>query len=106
MEADQSRMRWTYAEYARLPTSGSTRYEVIDGELAVTPPPTGWHQIVVGNLVLTLGTFIRDHALGQLFPGPIDVLFAEGDYFQPDAAFLRADRAHVLTERGFEAPRT
>lgn len=43
MEANRSRMRWTYAEFARLPSEGSTRYEVIDGELAVTPVPTSGH---------------------------------------------------------------
>jgi Uma2 family endonuclease len=95
-------MRWTYDEFVRLPTSGSTRYEVIDGELAVTPAPTSRHQIVVGNLVLALGAFAREHALGTLFPGPIDVLFGEGDYLEPDLAFMRADRAHLVSDRGIE----
>ena len=50
MEANRSdRLRWTYEEYARLPISGSTRYEVIDGEVAVTPSPSSTHQRVVGN---------------------------------------------------------
>src|SRR5690606_27348159 len=44
MEANRSRMRWTYEEFVRLPSEGSARYEVIDGELAVTPAPTSTHQ--------------------------------------------------------------
>lgn len=104
MEANRSRMRWTYAEFARLPSEGSTRYEVIDGELAVTPAPTSGHQIAVGNLVRLLGAFVHDHALGPLFPGPIDVLFGEGDYLEPDLAFVRADRAHLVSDRGIEGP--
>ena len=104
MEARKSRMRWTYAEYARLPTSGSTRYEVIDGELAVTPSPTSRHQMVVGNLVAILHTFVGEHALGRVLPGPIDVLFGEGDYLQPDLVFVRVDRAHLVSERGIEGP--
>ena len=35
MEASSSRPRWTYAEFARLPTSGSTRYEIIADELGI-----------------------------------------------------------------------
>lgn len=110
MEADQSRGhlpkvgRWTYAEYVRLPMSGTTRYEVIDGELAVTPSPTSWHQLVVANLMHVLDNFVREHRLGRLFPGPVDLLFGEGDYLQPDLAFVRADRADLVSERGIEGP--
>jgi len=104
MEANRSRTRWTYAEFARLPSEGSTRYEVIDGELAVTPAPTGAHQRVVARLVMILGTFARDHALGEVLPSPIDVLFGEGDYFEPDVIFVRAERAHLVGDRGVEAP--
>jgi hypothetical protein len=34
MEAKRTGKRWTYAEFARLPVSGGTRYEVIDDELS------------------------------------------------------------------------
>lgn len=54
--------------------------------------------------MLALGAFVRDHALGQLFPGPIDVLFGEGDYLEPDLAFVRGDRAHLVSDRGIEGP--
>jgi Uma2 family endonuclease len=104
MEANRSRARWTYAEFARLPSEGGTRYEVIDGALAVTPAPTSMHQKVVANLVLTVGAFVREHALGDAFPGPIDVLFGEGDYLEPDLVFVRADRRHLVSERGIEGP--
>ena len=104
MEAKRSRARWTYAEFARLPSEGSTRYEVIDGELAVTPAPTGAHQLVVSNLVRILGSFAHEHRLGMVLPSPIDVLLGEGDYFEPDVVFLRAERAHLLGDRGIEAP--
>jgi Uma2 family endonuclease len=102
MKAGKTRMRWTYAEYTRLPTSGSTRYEVIDGELAVTPSPTSGHQQVVINLASLLHNFVREHALGGILPGPIDVLFGEGDYLQPDLVFVRTDRVHLVSERGIE----
>ncbi|MEX2048502.1 MAG: Uma2 family endonuclease [Gemmatimonadota bacterium] len=104
MEANRSRRRWTYTEYARLPMSSTTRYEVIDDELALTPSPTTKHQIVVANLLLTLGTFVHEHALGLVLPGPVDVLFGEGDYVQPDLVFLQTDRLHLMRDRGIEGP--
>ena len=103
MEAG-SRPRWTYEEFARLPSEGSTRYEVIDGELAVTPAPTGAHQLVVAHLVRILGSFTHDRGLGVVVPSPIDVLFAEGDFFEPDVIFVQAGRAHLIGDRGIEAP--
>jgi Uma2 family endonuclease len=104
MEANRSRMRWTYAEFARLPSEGSTRYEVVDGELAVTPAPTSGHQLVTGRLDRALGNFVDAHALGLLFPGPIDVLLGDGDYLEPDLSFVRADHADLVSERGIEGP--
>lgn len=104
MEANRSRHRWTYAEFARLPSEGSTRYEVIDGELAVTPAPTGAHQIVVSHLMRLLAPFVHDHRLGIVLPSPVDVLFGEGDYFEPDLVFVRAEHENRIGDRGIEVP--
>ena len=104
MEAKSKRQGWTYAEFARLPTSGSTRWEVIDGELVVTPAPGMRHQRVVTDLVTLLNTFSRANDLGDVFTGPFDVLFAEGDYMEPDILFVARDHAHLLTDRGVEGP--
>jgi Uma2 family endonuclease len=93
--------RWTYDEFARLPNDGN-RYEIIGGELCVSPAPTLTHQKTVLNLSFVLEGFIRDHGLGELYPGPADVLFGEGDYLAPDLFFVRADRKQILKERGAE----
>jgi hypothetical protein len=58
MEAKSTRKRWTYAEFARLPESGGTRYEIIDDELVVTPSPGMRHQRVVKRLVVALDNFV------------------------------------------------
>ena len=104
MEAKSTRKRWTYAEFARLPSEGSTRYEVIDGEVVVTPGPSTRHQRVVGRLFFLLFGFAETNALGEVFPSPYDVLFAEGDYLEPDLVFVRSDRSHLLSDRGVEGP--
>jgi Uma2 family endonuclease len=104
MEARHTGKRWTYAEFARLPTSGSTRYEVIDDELVVTPSPTRHHQRIVTKLSSLLHVFSESRDLGEVFSGPFDVLFAEGDYVEPDILFVRADRHHIVADRGVEGP--
>ncbi|HEX2208266.1 MAG TPA: Uma2 family endonuclease [Longimicrobium sp.] len=93
---------WTYAEFARLPDDGN-RYEVIAGELEVTPSPRPKHQDLVGALAALLRPFVRRHELGKIYPGPIDVLFAEGDYLVPDLVFVRSEQLGTVTDRGVES---
>lgn len=102
MEADRSRTRWTWETFARLPTSGSTRYEVIADELVVTPSPSLRHQRIVTLLLTHLHSFVEEHALGEVLVGPFDVLFGEGDYLEPDLLFVRSDRTELLSDRGVE----
>jgi Uma2 family endonuclease len=102
METERTRTRWTYAEFARLPSEGSTRYEIIDDELYVTPAPGRLHQRIVTDLVVQLGAFVRSSDAGELFAGPFDVLFAEGDYMEPDLVFVRRDRRDIISDRGVE----
>lgn len=102
MEARRTPARWTYAEFARLPNDSGTRHEVIAGELVVTPSPGTRHQRIVTNLIAMLAPFIRANELGWIFPGPIDVLFAEGDYLTPDLVFVRRERRGIVSDRGIE----
>jgi Uma2 family endonuclease len=93
--------RWTYEEFAELPDDGN-RYEVIGGELYVTPSPRTLHQVIVSRLNRVLGAFVEEHQLGEVIVGPIDVLFGEGDYMAPDLVFVRAERHAVVSDRGLE----
>jgi len=95
--------RWTYDEFARLPDDGN-RYEVIGGELYVTASPYPIHQEVSARLGDILRPWVERHRLGRALPGPIDVLFAEGDYLAPDYIFVRSNRVSIVSKRGVEAP--
>ncbi len=94
---------WSYEEFARLPEGDGNRYEVIAGELVVTPSSPGMaHQELVGRLYLLLRPFVDANKLGRVVLSPIDVLFAEGDYLVPDMVFVRAGRPGLVTKRGIE----
>jgi Uma2 family endonuclease len=107
MEANRARHRWTYDEYARLPQPSEvrgTRFEVIDGELYVTPGPSLRHQRIFTDLVTRLNVFVQSNRVGEVFGSPFDVLFGEGDYVEPDIMFVRSGREDIVTERGIEGP--
>src|SRR5207245_9915804 len=90
-------------DYVELPDDGK-QYEILDGELFVSPAPVPRHQAVSRNLLLILGRFVADHRLGTIFYAPIDLILAENTIAQPDLLFIPAGRASILTERPDEGP--
>ncbi len=88
--------RWTYAEYAKLPNDGK-RYQILDGELHVSPAPSLLHQDIVGNLYALLLAHVRRRRLGRVFVSPVDVVLDRTDVVQPDVVFVSRRRRRVLT---------
>jgi len=78
------------------------RYEVIDGELYVTPPPSLAHQHVVSELLAILRTFARAHDLGEVYVAPLGVILQRTSGVQPDIVFISPRRAEIITPRGLE----
>ena len=68
--------KWTIEMLRALPDDGN-RYEVIDGELFVTPAPSFAHQRAVLELGARLLGFLREHAVGAVVVAPADVEFEE-----------------------------
>ncbi|HWH53315.1 MAG TPA: Uma2 family endonuclease [Gemmatimonadaceae bacterium] len=60
------------------------RYEVIDGELLVTPAPRRIHQFAIGELHLELGTYLRGNREVQVWLSPADVQLEPDTTVQPD----------------------
>jgi Uma2 family endonuclease len=75
--------RWTAEMVRALPDDGN-RYEVIDGELFVTPSPTLRHQEAVREMANRLGAYLKEHAVGCVLISPADVTFPDGSLTQPD----------------------
>lgn len=95
--------RLTYEDYLQLPEDRN-RYEILDGDLEVTPSPTTRHQAVSRELLFLLHGHVRKHALGQVFDAPTDVILADTTVVVPDLLFVRAGRASIIQERGIEGP--
>jgi Uma2 family endonuclease len=75
--------RWTADMVRALPDDGN-RYEVIDGELFVTPSPALRHQDAVFEMATRLGPYVKAHSLGRVIVSPADVTFPDGSLVQPD----------------------
>ena len=74
---------WTAEMVRALPDDGK-RYEVLDGELFVSPAPSMNHQRVVFLLARILDDYVRKHGLGEVFIAPTDVEFSPKRLLQPD----------------------
>jgi hypothetical protein len=81
MPAQQT--EWT-ADMARALPDDGKRYEVLDGELFVTPSPRLPHQLVVGSLFVALDAYVRAHSLGLALMSPADIEFSPRRLVQPD----------------------
>jgi len=82
------------------------RYEILDGEFSVTPPPRTKHQTVAGNLHRLLANYVVATQHGIIFIAPTDVILAPTTVVQPDLIFIGNDRRGVITERAIEGAPT
>ena len=92
--------RWTSDAVRALnaATPSWPRYELIGGELLVTPSPGLSHQIAVTQLLLLIAPYAEQQGLGIAITAPSDVELQEGSIAQPDLYVLPA--GPVAEERG------
>jgi Uma2 family endonuclease len=74
--------RWTREDVLALPDDGN-RYELVDGELLVTPSPRLLHQCGVMELVRIVDPYVRRHRLGLTCLAPCDLDLRTGQLVQP-----------------------
>ena len=78
---------WTADDLQELPDDGN-RYEVIDGELFVSPAPSLKHQEAVYQLHWRLAHYLERQRVGHAFSAPADVIFSPRRAVQPDVFVL------------------
>ncbi len=89
---------WTYADYLQLPDNGM-RYEVIGGNLYMSPAPRPKHQMIIGELFAAFRAFIKENKLGEMFVSPIDVILADlATPVQPDILFIPTKDLDIVGE--------
>ncbi len=75
---------WTADMVRALPDDGN-RYEVVHGELLVTPAPRASHQLIVTRLVVALSNYLGRDSKGVVLVSPADISWGRKDVLvQPD----------------------
>jgi Uma2 family endonuclease len=96
--------RYTAEEVRRFPDD-RLRYEVIRGELFVTPAPGTPHQRAVRELCSALQAYVAGHRLGEALPAPFEVEFTEDSAVQPDVLVtLEPPGVHLTATRLYGPP--
>jgi Uma2 family endonuclease len=84
----------TYDDLVEMPDDGQ-RYEIIDGELIVSPAPIASHQRVLKRLVRVFDDFANETRSGEVFFAPFDIQLGYHDIVEPDLVFIASKQGHV-----------
>jgi Uma2 family endonuclease len=97
----------TVEEFDALPESALPR-QYIRGKLVAAPCPDVRHAELKGGVLYALGNFLKAHPeLGEIYPGPMDVVIAGPDgpeRYQPDVLFYGPDRVGLLPKDDCRVP--
>jgi Uma2 family endonuclease len=96
---------WTYEDYVDFPDDGR-RYEIVDGEVFVTPAANIRHQDILGLLFCRIADHIERHGRGRVFLGPLDVVLSPTDVVKPDVLFVADADKHWITPANLQGPPT
>ena len=55
------------ADMVRAVPDDGNSYEVVYGELLVTPAPRSWHEVIVGRLYSAVDAYLRAERVGHVF---------------------------------------
>lgn len=92
---------YTVEDLANIPDDG-LRYEVIGGELVVSPVPPTKHQRVSFRLSRILGDYLERVGSGEAFAAPIDLVLGTHDIVQPDLVVVLQHHADRVTDTGID----
>jgi Uma2 family endonuclease len=85
----------TYEDLQAIPEDGH-RYELIFGEIVMSPSPNTRHQYVLGELFTRMKQHAHDRLLGRVYIAPLDVRLSPNNTVQPDLLFVRRDRLSIV----------
>jgi Uma2 family endonuclease len=83
------------------PEDGNT-YEVVDGDLFVSPPPLEPHQRAGATLFGHVWSYVYPRRMGRVYFAPFGVVLDEENGVQPDLVYISNERMGIVVERGVE----
>ncbi|MBI5183962.1 MAG: Uma2 family endonuclease [Nitrospinae bacterium] len=92
--------RFSYQDYLKTPED--KRYELIEGELVMTPSPVPYHQWVAMNIAFEIREFVKRNDMGKVFLSPCDVYLDDENVLQPDILFISNERINIIGEKNIQ----
>ena len=96
----RKKLRLNYDDYCLLPED--KRYELIDGDLYMTPSPFSTHQRILGRVFNILTLHVEKRKLGEVGLAPWDIILSYEDVVQPDLFFISTSRLKIITEKNVQ----
>jgi Uma2 family endonuclease len=84
------------ADMVRALPEDRNRYEVVYGELLVTPTPRAWHEIVQRRLLTALDGYLRHHPIGEVLGSRADISWGPDVLVSPDVFVVPLEQARTL----------
>ncbi|GBE36124.1 hypothetical protein BMS3Bbin07_00264 [bacterium BMS3Bbin07] len=85
-------------DYKLLPEGAP--YQLIEGELVMTPAPNPRHQIISANLFKTITKYVDERKEGIVLYSPIDIYLDNENVYQPDIVFIQKQRQEIIKDDG------
>jgi Uma2 family endonuclease len=89
----------TVHDYMGMP-EGPPYFELVEGELFMSPPPLRVHQEIARNIVGIILAYLEKRPIGKLFFAPFGVFLTEINAYQRDIVFVSNERKSALTDEG------
>jgi Uma2 family endonuclease len=83
---------WTADMVRQLPDD-ENRYEVVHGELLVTPAPRFDHQLLVSRVGVAIANYLIQEPVGIVLTSPADISWGRDVLVQPDVFVVPRDEA-------------
>jgi Uma2 family endonuclease len=87
--------KYSNKDYEQLPEGAP--YQLINGELVISPVPIIIHQRLSYRIYRLLDSFVLSHNSGEVFYAPVDVYFSDEHIVQPDIIFIANENADKIT---------
>ena len=88
-----------YHDYFLLPDDGK-QYELIEGELFMTPPPGFSHQRATTRLAGILYQYLNKNPIGEVICAPFAVVLSDIHVVEPDLVYVSNANKNLIKERG------
>jgi len=99
-EAAVMKKKYTYEDYLKTPDD--VRYELIEGDLIMTPAPNIEHQTILGELGYQIMKFVKENNLGRVFYAPCDVYLDQENVLEPDILFVSKERLNIIGKKNIQ----